>query len=69
MCPHIPEAARQHPANVGRVVRCAVCWLVAYPDWQPRRSARFFGSIRELKQYAATLATLPANNTSRGVST
>jgi len=54
MCPHIEPAARAHPANLGRTVRCSACWLVAHPDWRPR-SRRFFGSVAELKDYAETL--------------
>lgn len=48
MCEHIEEKARWHPANVGRVVRCAACFLAAHPDWRPR-PYRFVGSIAELR--------------------
>jgi hypothetical protein len=36
MCPHIPEKARRHAANVGRIVRCCACFLEAHPNWKPR---------------------------------
>jgi hypothetical protein len=39
ICPHIPAKARRHPANVGRTIRCAACFLVAHPNWRPRGCA------------------------------
>lgn len=56
MCEHISPENRANPANVGSKVRCAACWLVAHPDWRPRRLARLFASIADLKKYAATAA-------------
>lgn len=50
MCPHIEEKARRHPANIGRVVRCAACFLAAHPNWKPRRGW-FVGSIAQLKEH------------------
>jgi hypothetical protein len=35
-CKHIPEKNRFHPANDGRTVLCAECFLARHPDWRPR---------------------------------
>lgn len=55
MCPHIPEANRSHPANVGRTVRCAACYVAAHPKRRPGKPRRFVGSIAELKVIAAAV--------------